>query len=152
MNSKTQITFEKLIQKLNSYLTKNPKLRKSHRREQILRVLYESGQHLTPDEIFKEIRARYDSKTSISTVYRALLLFEDAHLIKTIAISKDVNRYEIDYDSHHDHLICLQCGRIIEFKNDAIEALQAQVCEEHDFKLLDHTMALMGICSYCQKK
>jgi len=150
MNCKSRVSFEELLGKLNAFLARNPKLRKSERRESVLRLLYESGRHLTPDEIYVEVKAKYDSRIGVSTVYRSLILFEEAHLVNIVSISKEIKRYEINCNIHHDHLVCLHCGIIVEFQNDSIEKLQNEVAEENGFILTDHDMTLIGICSKCQ--
>ncbi len=152
MESSKNVTFEDLTKRLDKYLDKNPKLRKSDRRKYILQVIYESGKHLTPDEIYKEVRDKDDEKIGISTVYRTLSFFEDAGLVNVISIGQDTKRYEINSNTHHDHMACLRCGKIIEFRDDDIEALQKEIAKKHDFKLLDHDLTLYGICDKCKEK
>ena len=150
MNCKGNISFEEIKQKLNSFLAKNPKLRKSDRRENVLKMLYDSGKHYTPEEIYGEVKKKYDPKIGVSTVYRSLILFEEAKLVNVVSIAKDIKRYEINCNIHHDHIVCMNCGVIAEFQNKSIEKMQNEVASELGFKLIDHDMTLVGICAKCQ--
>ncbi len=150
MNCKSATSFEDTLKKLDNYLSRNPKLRKSARRESVLRLLYDCGKHLTPDEIYTEVKVKYDPRIGISTVYRTLILLEEARLVNVVSISKDVKRYEINCNIHHDHIVCMNCSAIVEFHNEDIERLQNDIAELHGFKLIDHDMTLIGICSKCQ--
>lgn len=150
MNYKNAISYDDLLKKLNSFLAKNPKLRKSERRESVLKMLYNSGKHHTANEIYKEVKSKYDPKIGVSTIYRTLQLFEEAKIVNVVSISKDIKRYEINYNVHHDHLVCMSCGIIVEFQNEEIEKLQEEISKEYGFKLIDHDMTLIGLCSKCQ--
>lgn len=151
MNCKSAISFEELTSELDDYLQKNPKLRKSDRRKQVLRVIYESDEHLTPDEIYSELKNRYKEKVGISTVYRNLTFFEDLGLVNSTAFSGDTKRYEINCNIHHDHLNCTNCGAIVEFNDERIERLQQEIAKERGFELKDHTMTLYGVCQKCKE-
>lgn len=147
-----QVSFEALVQKMNAYTRSKEGLRNSSKREQILRVLYDKGTHLSPDEVYREVRENYDSKIGISTVYRTLALFAEAGLVNQISLSQDFMCYEIDCGEHHDHLICTQCGEIVEFYDAEIEKLQELIAEKFKYQLKDHEMKLIGICPKCQQK
>lgn len=150
MDCKEHVSFETLKERMALYMAKHPKLRKTEKREVILKVIYDSGRHLTPDEVYREMCDKYDSKIGISTVYRTLTFFEEAGLVNVVMIGNETKRYEIKCDHHHDHMICLECGSIIEFTDEAIETLQEAVAKRNNFKMIDHDMTIYGFCSNCQ--
>jgi Fur family ferric uptake transcriptional regulator len=93
-----------------------------------------------------------NEKIGIATVYRALIFLEESSLISSISLDKDIKKFENNLKEHHDHLICVKCSKIIEFVNEEIEIMQDKIAVQHNFKLLNHTMYLYGICDTCQKK
>ncbi|BDQ27345.1 ferric uptake regulation protein [Helicobacter heilmannii] len=111
-------------------------------------VLYKSGTHLSPEEITQSIRQN-DKNTSISSVYRILNFLEKENFIYTLETNKNGRRYEIAAKEHHDHIICLHCGEIIEFVDREIEERQNQVAKKHQAKLVSHDMKLFVVCSKC---
>lgn len=86
--------------------------------------------------------AEIDSKISIATVYRTVRLFEEAGIIEKHDFGDGRARYEEATDQHHDHLIDMRTGRVIEFSNDAIERLQEQIAKELGYQLIDHRLEL----------
>lgn len=152
MDCRQQIEFSDLLERMNLHMARNPKLRKTERRATILKVLFESGRHMTPDEIYREMCEKHDSTIGISTVYRTLTFFEEADLVNVISLGHETKRYEIKCDEHHDHLVCVECGAIEEFSDDAIELLQEAVAKKKNYKLVDHDMTLYGYCEKCQSK
>lgn len=147
-----KVSFEELVEKMNAYTKTKEGLRNSSKREQILRVLYDKGTHLSPDEVYREVRENVDSKIGISTVYRTLALFDEAGLVNQISLSNDSMSYEINCGEHHDHLICKQCGEIVEFFDEKLEKMQEKIAEAYGYRLENHEMKLIGICAECQKK
>jgi len=83
-------------------------------------------------------------------VLDTLSLFEEEGLVESISFGKDGKRYEIGHREHHDHLVCLECGKIIEFVDEVIEKRQIEVSKKYNFKMIGHTMKIVGICSECQ--
>jgi Fur family transcriptional regulator, ferric uptake regulator len=146
----TPISFETLLQKMHAYTQQQEGLRNSSKRAHILRVLYDQKTHLSPDEVYREVREKYDPKIGVSTVYRTLALFAEAGLVNQLSLGKDVMCYEIDFGSHHDHLICSECGAIVEFYNAEIEKLQEHIAQKYHYQLKDHEMKLIGVCPVCQ--
>ena len=126
-------------------------LRHSEQRYAILRTLWEeSGKHLSAEEIYD--RVKQGEEIGIATVYRTLKLFTDCNICKELRFNKNVRRYEIKYGKkHHDHLICIKCGKYIEVMNEDIEELQKQIAQDNNFILQSHKMELYGICDDCQK-
>ena len=131
--------------KLNAYL-KEHNLRFTTQRQLIAEVFFESERHLSFDELYDAVRQR-DQSVGQATIYRTLRLLTDSGLASTSRFGGAAARYEPAHDDeHHDHLICIDCGRIIEFFNQEIEELQEATAKEHNFRLLDHKMELYGTC------
>ena len=119
-------------------------LRITEQRKVIARALSESEDH--PDvETLHERASAIDPGISIATVYRTLRLFEDAGILERHDFGDGRSRYEAMSDSHHDHLIDVESGRVIEFVDDEIEALQRKIAEKLGFRLVDHRMELYGV-------
>ncbi|NIV82898.1 MAG: transcriptional repressor, partial [Gemmatimonadetes bacterium] len=88
----------------------------------------------------------------LATVYRVLTQFEQAGLVKRHHFDGERAFFELDEDKHHDHMVCVRCGRVEEFFQPEIERLQEDVARRHRFKLTEHRMELYGLCADCQKK
>lgn len=87
----------------------------------------------------------------LATIYRVLSQLEAAGLLLRQTFESGKAVFELNEGPHHDHLICLQCGRVDEFSNDHIEALQHQVAQAHGYRLADHRLALYGHCGACSQ-
>ena len=114
------------------------------RRKIIARVMSEAEDHPDVDELYKRV-TKIDSKISIATVYRTVKLFEEAGILAKHDFKGGKARYEEISESHHDHLIDVKTGEIIEFVNDEIEKLQKKVAEKYGYELVDHKLELYGI-------
>ncbi len=119
-------------------------MRMTDQRRVIARVLEASDDHPDVEELYRRSSA-VDARISISTVYRTVKLFEDAGIIERHDFRDGRSRYETVPDEHHDHLIDLKNGQVIEFHSPEIEALQERIAREHGFKLVDHRLELYGI-------
>ena len=119
-------------------------LRMTDQRRVIARVLSESDDHPDAEELYRRASVR-DPHISIATVYRTVKLFEDAGILDRHDFRNGRARYEEASDAHHDHLIDVQSGRVIEFRNEEIERLQRRVAEELGFELVDHRLELYGV-------
>jgi Fur family ferric uptake transcriptional regulator len=119
-------------------------MRMTEQRRIIARILEESADHPDVEELYRRSSA-VDSRISISTVYRTVKLFEDAGIIERHDFRDGRSRYETVPDEHHDHLIDLKYGQVIEFHSPEIEALQERIAREHGFKLVGHRLELYGI-------
>ena len=113
-------------------------------RKIIAKVMSESTDHPDVDELYNRV-SRLDSKISIATVYRTVKLFEEAGILAKHDFKGGKARYEEMSESHHDHLIDIKSGEIIEFVNDEIEVLQKKVAEKYGYELVDHKLELYGI-------
>ena len=118
-------------------------VRLTDQRKLIARVMSESSDHPDVDELHKRV-SKFDSKVSIATVYRTVKLFEEAGVVAKHDFKGTKARYEKTTMEHHDHLIDINTGEIIEFTNDDIEKLQKKVAEELGYKLVDHRLELYG--------
>ena len=113
-------------------------------RKIIAKVMSESADHPDVDELYNRV-SRLDPKISIATVYRTVKLFEEAGILAKHDFKGGKARYEQMSESHHDHLIDIKSGEIIEFVNDEIEVLQKKVAEKYGYNLVDHKLELYGI-------
>ena len=110
----------------------------------IAKIMSESEDHPDVDELYKRA-SKIDSKISIATVYRTVKLFEESGILAKHEFKGGKARYEELNESHHDHLIDVKTGEIIEFVDDEIEKLQKRVAEKHGYELVDHKLELYGI-------
>ena len=105
---------------------------------------YGESDHPDVDELYNRV-SKIDSKISIATVYRTVKLFEEAGILTKHDFKGGKARYEAIIESHHDHLIDIKTGEIIEFVDDEIEKLQNKVAEKYGYKLVDHKLEFYGI-------
>ncbi|MAH51985.1 MAG: transcriptional repressor [Candidatus Pelagibacter sp.] len=113
-------------------------------RKIIAKVMSESTDHPDVDELYKRV-SKIESKISIATVYRTVKLFEEAGIITKHDFRSGKARYEELNESHHDHLIDIKTGKIIEFVDEEIEKLQKKVAEKYGYDLVDHKLELYGV-------
>ena len=133
-------------------IVKQKGLKYTEQREIVLNILLRATNHLTAEEVYNEIKKEYPtSNIGIATVYRALSFLEEVDLITSITFGTDGKKYETNSKSHHDHLICTNCGKIIEFMDDDIEKRQEKIAKKNNFKIVSHSMQLYGICEACQE-
>ena len=113
-------------------------------RKIIAKVMSDSSDHPDVDELYKRV-LKIDSKISIATVYRTVKLFEEVGILAKHDFKGGKARYEELNEGHHDHLIDIKSGEIIEFVDNEIEELQKKVAEKYGYKLVDHKLELYGI-------
>jgi len=119
-------------------------MRMTEQRRVIARVLANSADHPDVEELYRRC-AEVDKNISISTVYRTMKLFEDSGIIERHDFREGRARYEQIPESHHDHLINLRTGQVIEFQSEEIEKLQAEVARKLGYKLVDHRLELYAV-------
>lgn len=119
-------------------------MRMTEQRRVIARVLENAHDHPDVEELYRRA-AEIDRNISISTVYRTVKLFEDAGIIERHEFGDGRSRYETIPDIHHDHLIDLRSGEVIEFRDEEIEKLQEKIAKKHGFKLVDHRLELYAV-------
>ena len=123
-------------------LSKGVKL--TDQRRIIAKVMSESTDHPDVDELYNRV-SKIDSKISIATVYRTVKILEEAGILVKHDFKAGKARYEQIRESHHDHLIDVKSGEIIEFVDDEIENLQKKVAEKYGYTLVDHKLELYGV-------
>jgi Fur family ferric uptake transcriptional regulator len=119
-------------------------MRMTEQRRIIARVLAQSDDHPDVEELYRRC-AKVDDRISISTVYRTVKLFEDAGIIERHDFRDGRARYEQSPESHHDHLIDLRSGEVIEFQSEEIERLQREVARRLGYRLVDHRLELYAV-------
>lgn len=119
-------------------------MRMTDQRRVIARVLEAATDHPDVEELYRRASA-VDARISIATVYRTVKLFEDAGVIARHDFGAGRSRYETIPDEHHDHLIDLKSGAVIEFRNEEIERLQQAIAKALGFRLVDHRLELYGV-------
>jgi len=126
-------------------------MRMTEQRRTIARVLAQADDHPDVEELYRRCSA-VDERISMSTVYRTVRLFEDAGIIERHDFREGRARYETSTEGHHDHLINLRTGEVIEFQSEEIERLQAEVARRLGYKLMDHRLELYAVPLSDEKK
>ena len=135
--------FKELLKKKGDKFTKQ--------RGFILEALYNSHEHLSPEALHRLVQDKYpDVKIGIATIYRTLSMLEDENIVTSLSFGAQGKKYELGIKKHHDHMICTECGAIMEFVDEQIEERQHRIAEEFGFKMKDHSMQIYGICKDCQ--
>lgn len=143
------VSREALQGRLSEHMGKRG-LRSTSQRRLVAEVFFRSDGHLSIDEMLALVRKR-DPKVGYATVYRTMKLLVQSGVASERQFGNTVTRFEIAHgDEHHDHLICVECGAIIEFEDAGIERLQDAVAERHGFRLQRHKHELYGTCRNCQ--
>ena len=123
-------------------------LKHTKQRDAILDVFLEATGHVTSEELYERVRERHPG-IGYTTVYRTMKLLCDAGLASERHFDDGITRYEIAQE-HHDHLVCVKCGKIIEFECRMIENTQDQIAARYHFRVLRHRHELYGHCSSCR--
>ena len=127
-------------------------LRSTEQRRLIVETFFKAPAHITIEELLAQVRAA-DPKVGYATVYRTLKLLAECGVANEQRFGEGVTRYEIaNEEHHHDHLICLECGRIEEFEEPAIEELQEQIALRHGYEVRSHKHELYGLCPDCRRR
>jgi Fur family ferric uptake transcriptional regulator len=133
-------------------LLKERGLKSTRQREEIVRVFVESGSHLSVEELYQRVRQR-NPRIGYATVYRTLKLMTESGWASSRQFGDRMARFEHRAaGAHHDHLICLVCGKIVEFESERIEALQSRIARQQGFRIFDHKLELYGRCPVCASK
>jgi Fur family ferric uptake transcriptional regulator len=142
---------DRLRADLEAYMTRRG-LRSTEQRRVIIDTFFGATEHITIDTLLREVRA-VDARVGYATVYRTMKLLTESGVVQEHKFGDGFTRYELsDDDAHHDHLICMECGKITEFEEDAIEELQAKIAKRHGFLVRAHKHEMYGVCSDCQAK
>jgi len=137
---------------LTKYLKSQGKLRSTPERFAILDEVLQTQGHFDAESLYYRLITG-GVKVSKATVYNTLELLQNCGLVSRYRFAENTSRYEKAFGRpHHHHLICLECGDIIEFVSDKLERIQNEVCSEKDFKAQSTTLQIFGSCSRCRKK
>jgi len=140
----------KLLDKMSEYLVSKG-LKSTKQRDLIATVIFESKGHLDAEALYQAAR-KQDPKVGHSTVYRTLRVLRDSGMVSERHFGDGPARYEVSREGeHHDHLICVKCGKIVEFENEEIERLQEAVAAKQKFVILHHRHEMYGHCAGCSK-
>jgi Fur family ferric uptake transcriptional regulator len=120
-------------------------------RIKILEILENAkDHHLSAEDVYR-ILVESGDDIGLATVYRVLTQFEEAGLVVRHHFSEEHSVFELDHGEHHDHLVCVKCGKVKEFVDHVIEERQRQVAADAEFSITDHSLNIYGICKSCQK-
>jgi Fur family ferric uptake transcriptional regulator len=120
-------------------------------RKLVCNIFQEHGGHLSADEIYHLARQK-QPRLSLSTVYRTLDVLREIGLIIELHLDGDQLRYEMQRDEEHQHLVCLGCGRVVEFKCAHCARMHQDLAEQHGFRITGSRVELLGYCAECQRK
>lgn len=119
-------------------------------RLKILKILEQADpHHLTAEDIYKEL-IHQGEDLGLATVYRVLTQFETAGLVRRHNFEGGHSVFELEHGKHHDHLVCVRCGKVQEFFDDTIEKRQEEIAKQKEFKITDHHHIIYGYCKACQ--
>lgn len=139
------------LERLNA-VVKARGLKSSSARDAVARAALTRRGHFSVDELIADVRTGGSGDVHAATVYRVLPLLVEVGLLQmTLVSNREGARYERAFErEHHDHLICTQCGKVVEFEFEAIEVLQRDLAERFGFQLTGHVHELLGVCADCQ--
>ena len=127
-------------------------LKTTSQRDDIARTFFASSRHLSIDDLYGEVRG-INPGVGYATVYRTMKLLKECEFAEEQHFADGHTRYEnADVEEHHDHILCDECGQIVEFTDESIERLQEEIAESLGFVLLHHKMELYGVCAPCRAK
>jgi len=142
---------ERLAENTLHHLLRERGLKATRQRDEIVRALKKAGAHVTVDELYQRVR-RKNPRIGYATIYRTLRLLAESGWASARRFGDRTARFEHRIEGeHHDHLICLQCGKIQEFENDRLEALQERIARQEGFLVREHKLELYGYCQGCAK-
>ncbi len=140
---------DKLRARLQAYMAKKG-LRSTSQRRLIIDTFFSGAPHMTIEDLLTEVRAQ-DRGIGYATVYRTLKLLAECGVASERRFGDGLSRYELadEASAHHDHLICLSCGKIIEFEEPRIEELQEEIAARYGFAVASHKHEMYGDCAEC---
>lgn len=126
-------------------------LRRTAQRDLILEVFLKTEEHLASEDLYDLVK-KEDPSVGQTTVYRTLKLLTEAGLAREVRFGDGRTHYEHHYNhEHHDHMICVECGKIIEFFSPELEAMQDEIASKYNFAITQHSLRLLGLCEDCQQ-
>ncbi len=134
------------------YFLKERDLKYTPEREEIIEAIVKLQKHFDAEDIYQQLR-KQKSDVSLATVYRTIPLLVDSGLIMETLHCREKVLYEKIYNKRrHDHMVCINCGKIIEFYNEDVEKLQDEICHKYQFVATEHRLGIKGYCKECQDK
>jgi Fur family ferric uptake transcriptional regulator len=126
-------------------------LKRTSQRDLILDVFLRTERHLSNEDLYRLVQEE-DASVGQTTVYRTLKLLTEAGLAREVRFGDGRTHYEHNYKhKHHDHMICSECGKIIEFYSAELEALQDAMAAKHRFEISQHLLRIIGVCAECRR-
>src|SRR6267142_2681186 len=126
-------------------------LKRTSQRDLILDIFLRTEEHLSSEDLYRLVKQE-DPSIGQTTVYRTLKLLTEAGLAREVRFGDGITHYEHNYKhQHHDHMICSECGRIIEFFSAELEAIQDAMAAKHRFQISHHLHRIIGICAECRR-
>jgi Fur family transcriptional regulator, ferric uptake regulator len=126
-------------------------LKRTAQRDLILDVFLRSEEHLSNEDLYRLVKQE-DASVGQTTVYRTLKLLTEAGLAREVRFGDGRTHYEHQYKhQHHDHMICSECGKIIEFFSAELEAIQDSMAAKHRFEITQHLLRIIGVCAECRR-
>ena len=127
-------------------------LKRTNQRDLILDVFLRTEEHLSNEDLYQLVK-KEDPTVGQTTVYRTLKILTEAGLAREVRFGDGRTHYEHNYKhQHHDHMICSECGKIIEFFSAELEAIQDQMAAKHRFEITQHLLRIIGICAECRRE
>lgn len=120
-------------------------------RIKILELLEKAQDHHMSAEDIYRVLSESGEEIGLATVYRVLTQFEEAGLVVKHHFEGGQSVFELDHGEHHDHLVCVKCGKVEEFVDDVIEKRQQEIAKEKGYIITDHSLNIYGVCAECQK-
>lgn len=115
-------------------------------------IIANQGKHMSAEEIYLEVK-KTCPEIGLATVYRTMILFEEAGMLNRHNFDDGRNRYELnnpEEDHHHHHLVCMKCGSVTEVEEDLLELLEERIEKQHQFEIADHKVKFTGYCKNCK--
>jgi Fur family ferric uptake transcriptional regulator len=130
-----------------SVLLKNKGLKVTSPRITVLEIFNQSqARHLSAEDVYKKV-LEHDGDIGLATVYRVLTQFADVGILVATNFETGKTTFELNEGGHHDHLVCLSCGSVVEFHDEEVERRQEIIAQKHGFQLINHSMSLYGRCA-----
>ncbi len=135
--------------KFEDYL-KSHNLKLTRERRLILDEIMQSNRHIEAEDVVYNLKNK-GKKVSRATVYRTLELLKETGLVRRVCLGENQYRYEQVYGKEkHNHLVCVKCGNLIEFENEQVDHLQAEICQAHEFQMVTRCFQIFGFCQKCK--
>ena len=150
-----EVSYDKdKMERIKSILKENGYKLTPQRRAIVEMIINSKGNHLTTEEIYNLVKLNCP-EIGLATVYRTVLLLDEIGVVARLDLNDGCSRYELvsEHEHHrHHHLICTNCGKVLEVEGDLLEDLEEKIEKKYEFKIEDHSVKFYGICEECLKK